>query len=841
MNDRVRLDGRFFRAGPERFLVRGVAYGAFAPNAAGEPFPEPARALTDLDALVELGANTIRLYDIPPPWLLDAAAERGLRLFITTPWTPHAGFLGSRTQRRATRTAILAAVQSVAHHPAVFAIAIGNEIPPDIVRWNGTRRVAAFLDEVLLAARDTAPECLFTYANYPPTEFLHLRHLDFVTFNVFLHNRPALVNYLVHLQTLADGKPLLLGECGVDARREGAARQAEILSWTLAATVTGGLAGAIVFAFTDDWHRNGQPVTDWEMGLTSVTRERKPAFAAVRARFTDPPPQPARSPRVTVVVAAYNAAATLRDCLDSLLRLHHPDLEVIVVDDGSTDATPEITQAYPQFRTLRLPSNLGLSHARNLGIRSATGEIIAFTDADCRVDPDWLRFLVAGLLDAPVAGIGGPNLLPPDDPPVAALVMAAPGGPMHVLLDDRFAEHVPGCNMAFWKWALEAIGGFDPVFRQAGDDVDVCWRLQRRGWRLGFAPSGFVWHHRRPSVREYLRQQAGYGAAEALLLAKHPTRFNALGAARWQGRICAPAEVDLPWRRPTIFRGLFATGLFQTLYTPASDPFIPLFTSLEYHVAIALPLVLLSLYLSWLWPVAFAAMALPVAVALLAALRTPLPRTPSPWWARPLLALLHYLQPIVRGAARYATRFGLGAAPSDTLAPGDSLETQARVYAETPVRERAYWSATWRERQDWIQRLVTAIETHRWPCRTDSGWADFDIEVFGPRWTRVTLVTVAEPARDRAQILRCRLHPRWTLATHLVVWGSLATLLLVLRLLGLHAHGLWLAPLILATLGAWFHRQGRTLQCRLTVILDDVARAWGLTPVESPASRHDLP
>src|SRR3989442_7014584 len=97
------------------------------------------------------------------------------------------------------------------------------------------------------------------------------------------------------------------------------------------------------------------------------------------------------------------------------------------------------------------------------------------------------------------AAVGGPNLPPPGDGPIAECIARAPGGPVHVLLSDREAEHLPGCNMAFRKARLEAIGGFDPQFRTAGDDVDVCWRLEERGFTLGFSPAAMVWHHRRNS------------------------------------------------------------------------------------------------------------------------------------------------------------------------------------------------------------------------------------------------------------------------------------------------------------------------------------------------------
>ncbi len=106
-------------------------------------------------------------------------------------------------------------------------------------------------------------------------------------------------------------------------------------------------------------------------------------------------------------------------------------------------------------------------------------------------------------------GVGGPNLLPTDDGPVAACVSASPGTPAHILIDDNVAEHVPGCNMAFWADRLRAIGGFDPVYTKAGDDVDVCWRLQAEGEKIVYAPAAMVWHHRRATVGRLPQAAAG--------------------------------------------------------------------------------------------------------------------------------------------------------------------------------------------------------------------------------------------------------------------------------------------------------------------------------------------
>src|SRR6185436_9318866 len=166
----------------------------------------------------------------------------------------------------------------------------------------------------------------------------------------------------------------------------------------------------------------------------------------------------------------------------------------------------------------------------------------------------------------------------------------------HVMLTDREAEHIPGCNMAFYKWALEEIGGFDPIFRKAGDDVDVCWRLQHLGHKIGFSPSGFVWHYRRPTIRGYLKQQAGYGEAEALLTRKHPEYFNSFGQGIWRGRIYSAAKPGVVVGANVIYHGACASGFFQSMY--AASPALPLMlcTSLAFHTFVNVPLLLLSAY-----------------------------------------------------------------------------------------------------------------------------------------------------------------------------------------------------------------------------------------------------
>ncbi len=250
----------------------------------------------------------------------------------------------------------------------------------------------------------------------------------------------------------------------------------------------------------------------------------------------DCPPVLRQPPMVSVVICAYNAERTMEACLESLRKLDYPNYEVVVVDDGSRDRTAEISARFPEFRLIRQP-NKGLSVARNVGMQAARGEIIAYTDSDCVVDSHWLRFMVGAMTANGFDACGGPNYAPHEEGRTEACVSASPGAPCHVLTAEDRAEHLAGCNMVFRKDVLQRIGGFDPQFTAAGDDVDICWRALDAGFVLGFCPAAFVWHFRRNTVKAYYNQQRGYGKAEAMLYLKYPDRFNALGQVMWRGRI----------------------------------------------------------------------------------------------------------------------------------------------------------------------------------------------------------------------------------------------------------------------------------------------------------------
>ena len=239
------------------------------------------------------------------------------------------------------------------------------------------------------------------------------------------------------------------------------------------------------------------------------------------------------------------------------------------------------------FRLIQ-SENKGLSNARNLGMEAATGEIIAYIDDDAYPDPDWLKFLAASFMRTDHAGIGGPNIAPPGDGLIADGVAHAPGGPVHVLLSDEVAEHIPGCNMAYRLDRLRAIGGFDPRFKVAGDDVDICWRLQERGWTLGFSPAAVVWHHQADdpfaptgSNRRAMRKRRRCSLKNG--------RKNTTEQAISTGAVgfMAKGVVNFFLSRPRIYHGTWGSALFQSVYEPARGLFSALPLMPEWYFLVA--------------------------------------------------------------------------------------------------------------------------------------------------------------------------------------------------------------------------------------------------------------
>ncbi len=832
----IRVSGKFFFQGETKLFVKGVTYGPFPLGPHGTQFPPLETVKRDFALMAELGANTVRVFTAPPTWLLDEAHAAGLKVLAGIPWSQHVTFLDDPAIEAEVVRAVTAAIGAIKGHPALFAYLIGNEIPPDMVRWHGPDRVRAFLKRLVAAAKEIDPGRLVSYANFPSTEYLTIDFGDFVCFNVYLHQEAAFRRYLSRLHNLAIDRPLVLTEFGIDSMREGGDTQARTLAWQVRTAFEMGCAGAFVFAWTDEWFTGGHLIEDWAFGLVDRARQPKPAFAAVQAcyRGAMPPPLP-RTPRVSVVVCAYNAERTMKACLESLEKLRYPDYEVIVVNDGSRDRTLAISEAFPFCRIISQP-NKGLSVARNVGAEAATGEIVAYTDSDCVVDPDWLTYLVARVEVARLHACGGPNFPPHEDNMVAAAVAVSPGGPTHVLLSDDTAEHIAGCNMAFRRETLLKLSGFDPVFRAAGDDIDICWRFQDAGYTIGFAPAAMVWHFRRNTIDAYVGQQKGYGKAEALVYSKHPFRFNLFGQAKWLGRIYGDLSTALLLsRRPLIYSGVFGRGLFQTLYEPSSSlaQYLPL--TFEWNV-VAIVLALVGIIGGgWMW-LLFVPIVVTWVMCVNGALKAPIDKRFRGVKARALIALLIYLGPLLRGGERLKWRFReVEAAEQAHLEPVASVPMQQ---PRRSWRERAFYLSYWSEKGDEKEVLLGGLMRFLMPQKyfviPDQGWDEWDLKIARGLWSRGLVLVCVENHGGEKRLLRVRCAMRLSRLSAFLLraWAAATAAALILD-----------APRAAAVIGVLGLSQAvliafRTLEFGRLMhgIIETVARREGLLPLEPAGS-----
>ena len=823
---RPRASGKFLFRGEEKVFLRGVSYGPFAEASHGFQFPERDMVRRDFALMRDLGANCLRTFTPPPNWLLDLAEEYDLGVLVGLPWTEHVCFLDEPQVVADIKSNVKRAVEEREQHPAIFAFLIGNEIPPDIVRWHQPERLRAFLRELYDLVKSSAPDVLVSYANFPPTEYLDLDFLDFISFNVYLHRERDFRRYLSRLQNLAKDKPLVLTEFGIDSMREGTAEQAQILSWQVRAAFESGVAGTVVFSWTDEWFTGGFHVEDWAFGLVDRERHKKPSYHAVQKLYCGQLPPPLEHPpRISVVICAYNAERTMDACLASLRTLRYPDYEVIVVNDGSTDRTLEISERYPEVRIFS-QENKGLSVARNVGIENATGSIVAFTDSDCVVDPDWLTYLAYKFVHAGFVAVGGPNLPPPEDARIPACVAASPGGPTHVLIDDEVAEHIPGCNMAFLKTALDEIGGFDPIYRAAGDDVDVCWRLQNQGHSIGFSPAAMVWHFRRNTIKAYLKQQMGYGKAEAQLYFKHPFRFNMLGQSQWIGRIYGDLGMSLFSRRPVIYHGVFGRGLFQTLYEPSSSLIAHLPFTLEWNLT---GLVLLigalvagrQLFLA----------GLPLLIAVLwaggRAWRAKVDPRYDGIGSRLLITILIYLGPLMRSLQRYLYRIqGMTNVARIHLGEPSQIPRIDWVHRQFFL---SYWSEQSLEKENLLYAVIEFLVPRKHLIAIDQGWNDRDVTVYRGIWSQADLKLAVENHGGGKRLFRTRCRVRESLLSRisLLGFGVLAIVGWFVRLPEILEVAVLLGVLNLAVVAVDNYRLGRVMYH----VLEIVAKQIQLAPV----------
>ncbi|ESA36731.1 glycosyl transferase family 2 [Leptolyngbya sp. Heron Island J] len=241
-------------------------------------------------------------------------------------------------------------------------------------------------------------------------------------------------------------------------------------------------------------------------------------------------------PTVSVIVPIYNGETDLPGLIECLLAQTYPAnrVEYLLVDNDSCDRTPKIlqaavTQAQAAGLTLKHLSETEIQSAyaaRNTGIRAATGEILAFTDADCYPAATWLANLVQGFQDSAVGLCVGEIIALPGTTWLERYAERKNIMSQQDTLDHPFCPYGQTANIAVRACAFEKIGLFRPHMTTGGD-ADICWRLQRDGgWQLHYDESAVVQHHHRATLKELYKQWYRYGRSNRYLHQLHGIKLT---------------------------------------------------------------------------------------------------------------------------------------------------------------------------------------------------------------------------------------------------------------------------------------------------------------------------
>ncbi|MBE9140751.1 glycosyltransferase [Nodosilinea sp. LEGE 07088] len=247
---------------------------------------------------------------------------------------------------------------------------------------------------------------------------------------------------------------------------------------------------------------------------------------AVPAVTTDSA-QPQVHPSVTVIVPIYNGEADLPDLVERLLEQQYPAdrVEYLLVDNGSRDRTPRLLQAATQtavaqgiqLRALTYSTIQSSYAARNAGIVVATGDILAFTDADCHPEPGWLAALVQPFTDDAIGLVAGEIKALPSRNWLERYADRQGTLSQSNTLNHSFLPYGQTANLAVRAEILGTVGCFRPHLTTGGD-ADLCWRIQKEtDWRLVHAPNAVVYHRHRNSLEGLHSQWYRYGCSNRYL------------------------------------------------------------------------------------------------------------------------------------------------------------------------------------------------------------------------------------------------------------------------------------------------------------------------------------
>lgn len=213
--------------------------------------------------------------------------------------------------------------------------------------------------------------------------------------------------------------------------------------------------------------------------------------------------------KVSIIVISYNAKDDLMECLASLERMDYDKKEIIVVNDASTDDTSAFLRHYKRQRQTNMKikvinneKNLGVAGARNVGIRHASGEILAFTDSDCVTDRGWISELVKMYDHKDVAAVGGSI----KDGRITNIWELSDKGHDFVAIEEGYVSYIQGCNMSFKSNVLKKFM-FNDEIKYGYEEKLLCDYLIDNGFRIYYRPKAVVYHKHRNTMLSSLRRK----------------------------------------------------------------------------------------------------------------------------------------------------------------------------------------------------------------------------------------------------------------------------------------------------------------------------------------------
>ena len=240
-----------------------------------------------------------------------------------------------------------------------------------------------------------------------------------------------------------------------------------------------------------------------------------------------------RYPFVSIIIPVRNVGKIIGQCLEGLNNLNYPKdkYEIIISDSESTDDTRAIVKKYGAI-FVSTPKR-SVCAGRNEGFRAAKGEIIAFSDADCVMDKNWIINCLKYFENPAIGAVGGPNITPADDTAFAKAVgfvfdqAIFSAGSIHgrILNKTKEVKSIPGCNVIYKREAMDKVMPMDESLLEAEDYV-TNQKIRGLGYKLLYTPDTIVWHYRRPNPKRFFKQIYRYAIGRLLIGKKDIKMIN---------------------------------------------------------------------------------------------------------------------------------------------------------------------------------------------------------------------------------------------------------------------------------------------------------------------------